>query len=154
MEKMEQMLSLYGSLIFFLCSILYFIVKSCCETKKEKIIVTILGIFVFLSLETILYIYFPKYYYKEKDNYINNYMESFKSNKETVLIDTSNTIISDNDKQELIDYANQNGYELKLIDKIYYIFEKKEKQKILEKFDKNYDKDMLASPDIIWRNIK
>ena len=151
---MEQMLLLYGSLIFFLCSILYFIVKSCCETKKEKIIVTILGILVCLSLETILYIYFPKYYYKEKDNYINNYMESFKSNKETILIDTSNTIISNNDKQELIDYANQNGYELKLIDKIYYIFEKKEKEKIPKDFDKEYDKDMLASPDIIWKNIK
>ena len=149
---MEQMLSLYGSLIFFLCSILYFIVKSCCETKKEKIIVTILGILVCLSLETILYIYFPKYYYKEKDNYINNYMESFKSNKETILIDTSNTIISNNDKQELIDYANQNGYELKLIDKIYYIFEKKEK--MAKDFNEDYDKDMLASPDIIWKNIK
>ena len=149
---MKQMLLLYGSLIFFLCLTLYFIVKSCCETQKEKIIVTILGILVCLGLETILYVYFPKYYYKEKVNYKNEYMESFKSNKETILIDTSNTIISNNDKQELIDYANQNGYELKLIDKIYYIFEKKEK--IPKDFDKEYDKDMLASPDIIWKNIK
>lgn len=151
---MEQMLLLYGCLILFLCLSLYLFIKSCCETTKEKIIVTILGILICLSLETILYIYFPKYYYKEKDNYINNYMESFKSNKETILIDTSNTIISDNDKQELIDYANQNGYKLKLIDKIYYIFEKKEKEKMPKDFDKEYDKDMLASPDIIWRNIK
>lgn len=149
---MKQMLLLYGSLIFFLCLTLYFIVKSCCETKKEKIIVTVLGILVCLGLETVLYVYFPKYYYKEKTNYINNYMESFKSNKETVLIDTSNAIIRKNDKQELIDYANQNGYELKLIDKIYYIFEKKEK--IPKAFDENYDKDMLASPDIIWKNNK
>ena len=153
---MKQMLLLYGSLIFFLCLTLYFIVKSCCETQKEKIIVTILGILVCLGLETILYVYFPKYYYKEKVNYKNEYMENFKSNKETILIDTSNTIISNNDKQELIDYANQNGYELKLIDKIYYIFEKKEKEKekIPKDFDKEYDKDMLASPDIIWKNIK
>ena len=141
---MKQMLLLYGSLIFFLCLTLYFIVKSCCETQKEKIIVTILGILVCLGLETILYVYFPKYYYKEKANYKNEYMESFKSNKETILIDTSNTIISNNDKQELIDYAN----------KIYYIFEKKEKEKIPKDFDKEYDKDMLASPDIIWKNIK
>ena len=153
---MKQMLLLYGSLIFFLCLTLYFIVKSCCETQKEKIIVTILGILVCLGLETILYVYFPKYYYKEKVNYKNEYMENFKSNKETILIDTSNTIISNNDKQELIDYANQNGYELKLIDKIYYIVEKKEKEKekIPKDFDKEYDKDMLASPDIIWKNIK
>ena len=151
---MKQMLLLYGSLIFFLCLILYFIVKSCCETQKEKIIVTILGILVCLGLETILYVYFPKYYYKEKANYKNEYMESFKSNKETILIDTSNTIISNNDKKKLIDYDNKNGYELKLIDKIYYIFEKKEKEKIPKDFDKEYDKDMLASPDIIWKNIK
>lgn len=149
---MKQMLLLYGSTIFFLCLTLYFIVKSCCETKKEKIIVTALGILVCLVLETILYVRFPKYYYNEKENYINNYMESFKSNKETVLIDTSNAIIRKNDKQELIDYANQNGYELKLIDKIYYIFEKKEKMP--KAFDENYDKDMLASPDIIWKNNK
>lgn len=149
---MKQMLLLYGSLIFFLCSTLYFIVKSCCETKKEKIIVTVLGILVCLGLETVLYVCFPKYYYNEKDNYINNYMESFKSNKETVLIDVSSNVIGKNDKQKLIDYANQNGYELKLIDKIYYIFEKKEKT--LKDFNNDYDKDMLASPDIIWKNIK
>ena len=149
---MKQMLLLYGSLIFFLCLTLYFIVKSCCETKEEKIIVTILGILVCLGLETILYVCFPKYYYKEKTNYKNEYIESFKSGKETVLIDTSNTIISNDDKQELIDYANQNGYELKLIDKIYYIFEKKEKME--KDCNEDNDKDMLASPVIIWKNIK
>lgn len=151
---MEQMLLLYGSVIFFLCLTLYLIVKSCCETKKEKIIVTILGILICLGLETILYVYFPKYYYKEKTNYKNEYIESFKSGKETVLIEISSAIITKTEKQELIDYANQNGYELKLIDKIYYIFEKKEKEKIPKDFDKEYDKDMLASPDIIWKNIK
>ena len=104
---MKQMLLLYGSLIFFLCLTLYFIVKSCCETKKEKIIVTILGILVCLSLETILYVYFPKYYYKEKTNYKNEYIESFKSGKETVLIEISSAIITKTEKQELIDYANQ-----------------------------------------------
>lgn len=141
MEKFDYWIVSFIIALMSTAIFLYYRLKAMDWNGRKKAFKYSLGVFLLFQILWIMF--FPKYDAWQMSRFESKYKSAFEQKKEAIIIQVPTNNIQRN-REKVIEYAKEKGYFLESMSGEYG-------NNLLFKIDSNYDKDMLASPAIIFK---